>query len=50
MIPTGQEEGGEDQEIIHNSQLTTDSSRRITLMIRQRSVLSARLSGRTYVE
>ena len=25
MIPTGQEEEGEDQEIIHTSQLTTDS-------------------------
>ena len=29
MIPTGQEEKGEDQGIIHTSQLTTDSSRRI---------------------
>ena len=35
MIPTGQEEEAEDQGIIHTSQLTTDSSRRITLMIRQ---------------
>ena len=35
MIPTGQEEEGEDQEIIHTLQLTADSSRRITLMIRQ---------------
>ena len=35
MIPTGQEGQGGDQEIIHTSQLTTDSSRRITLMIRQ---------------
>ena len=35
MIPTGQEEEGEDQEIILTSQLTTDSSRRITLMILQ---------------
>ena len=34
MIPTGQEEEGEDQGIIHNSQLT-DSSRRRTLMIWQ---------------
>ena len=34
MIPTGQEEEGEDQEIVHFSPLTTDSSRRITLMIR----------------
>ena len=32
MIPTGQEEEGEDQGIIHTSQLTTDSSRRTTLM------------------
>ena len=35
MIPTGQEEEGEDQGIIHTSQLTTDSPRRITLTIRQ---------------
>ena len=35
MIPTGQEEEGENQGIIHTSQLTTDSSRRTTLMIRQ---------------
>ena len=35
MIPTGQEEEGEDQGIIQTSQLTTDSSRRITLMILQ---------------
>ena len=35
MIPTGQEEEGEDQEIIHTSQLTSDSSKRVTLMIRQ---------------
>ena len=33
MIPTGQEEGGGDQEIIHILQLTTDFSRRTTLMI-----------------
>ena len=32
MIPTGQEEEGEDQVIIHTSQLTTDSSRRTILM------------------
>ena len=32
MIPTGQEEEGEDQEIIHTSQWTTDSSRRTILM------------------
>ena len=30
MIPTGQKEVGEDQEIIHTLQLTTDSSRRTT--------------------
>ena len=36
MTSTGQEEEeGEDQRIIHTSQLTTDSSRRITLMILQ---------------
>ena len=35
MIPAGQEEEGEDQGIILTSQLTTDSSRRITLVIRQ---------------
>ena len=35
MIPTGQEEEGEYQGIIHTSHLTTDSPRRITLMIRQ---------------
>ena len=34
-VPTGQEEESEDQGIIHTSQLTTDSSRRTTLMIRQ---------------
>ena len=33
MIPTGQEEEGEDQGIIHTSQLTTDFSRGITQMI-----------------
>ena len=33
--PTGPEEEGEDQEITHTSQLTSDSSRRITLMILQ---------------
>ena len=34
-ISTGQEEEGEDQGIIHTSQLTADSSRRTTMMIRQ---------------
>ena len=33
--PTGQEEEGEDPGIILTSQLTTDFSRRITLMIQQ---------------
>ena len=35
MIPTGQEEEGEDQGIILTSQLTMHSSRRMTLMIQQ---------------
>ena len=30
MTPTGQDEEGEDQEIIHTSQLTTDSLKRVT--------------------
>ena len=33
MIPTGQEEDGEDQRIILTSQLTSDSSRRTTLTL-----------------
>ena len=37
MIPTGQEEEGEYQGIIHTSQLTADSSRRITLILSGRS-------------
>ena len=35
MIPTGQEEEGEDQQITRTLQLTMHSSRRTTLMIRQ---------------
>ena len=35
MIPTGQEEEGEDQQITRTLQLTLHSSRRTTLMIRQ---------------
>ena len=35
MIPTGQEEEGEDQRITCTSQSTTDSSRRTIFMIRE---------------